>query len=121
MSRRPKPAASPERTHAPIFAALGDRTRLLLIGKLARGQPSSISELTEDFNITRQAVTKHLHVLEGAGLVAGTREGREIRFTFTPGPMEQAKTYLEGVAQQWGDALGRLKDFVESDSDDGTK
>jgi DNA-binding transcriptional ArsR family regulator len=114
MSRRPRPAKSPERTHAPVFAALGDRTRLLLVGKLSRGAPCSISELTDGFKLTRQAVTKHLYVLETAGVVHSTRQGREIRFEFTPGPVEEARKYLESVSQQWGDALGRLKAFVES-------
>ncbi|MES2697888.1 MAG: metalloregulator ArsR/SmtB family transcription factor [Verrucomicrobiota bacterium] len=114
MSRRDKPSlAAPERKHAPVFAALGDRTRLLLIGKLSRGQPSSISELTDGFHLTRQAVTKHLRVLEEAGLARGTRDGREIRFAFIPGPLEEAKTYLEQVSQHWDDALSRLKAFVE--------
>lgn len=116
MSRRVKSEpAAPERAHAPIFAALGDRTRLLLVGKLARGQSHSIAELTGGFKLTRQAVTKHLRVLEAAGLVQGARQGREIRFEFTSGPLDGARKYLEEVSQQWGDALDRLKDFVESD------
>ena len=116
MSRRAKPAVvSLERVHAPIFAALGDRTRLLLVGKLSRGHCHSISALTEGFKLTRQAVTKHLRVLETAGLVQSARHGREILFEFTPGPMEDARKYLEQVGQQWDHALDRLKLFVESD------
>ena len=116
MSRRVEPrVASLERVQATIFAALGDRTRLRLVGKLSGGQSRSISELTEGFKLTRQAVTKHLRVLETAGLVQSVRQGREILFEFTPGPMEDAKKYLEQVAQQWGDALARLKSFVESE------
>src|SRR5437867_3183431 len=119
MSRRLKPAlALSERAYAPVFTALGDRTRLLLVGKLFRGQPNSISELTEGFRRTRQAVTKHLRVLESAGLVQSVRQGREIRFEFTPAPMEDARKYLEQVSQQWGDALERLKLFVEANPAD---
>jgi DNA-binding transcriptional ArsR family regulator len=116
MSRKPKSSlAAPELLHAPVFAALGDRTRLLLIGKLSRGQPSSISELTAGFKLTRQAVTKHLRVLEDAGLVQASREGRETRFAFTPAPFDEAQQYLTRVSQQWDEVLVRLKDFVESD------
>jgi DNA-binding transcriptional ArsR family regulator len=118
MSRRVKHAApSSERRHAPIFAALGDRTRLLLVGKLSRGEPQSISRLTKGSRLTRQAVTKHLRVLESAGLVRGARQGREILFEFTPGPADDARRYLEEVSRQWGDALARLKSFVEIDEE----
>jgi DNA-binding transcriptional ArsR family regulator len=114
MSRRLKPViGSAEKTHAPVFAALGDPTRLLLMAKLSRGQTHSISELTEGFELTRQAVTKHLRVLENVGLVHGERQGREILFEFTPAPMKTAKLYLEDVSRQWTDALARLKSFVE--------
>ena len=115
MSHRTKPAAAPEALHAPVFAALGDRTRLRLVARLSRGEPSSISELTQGFKLTRQAVTKHLRVLEDAGLVTGVREGRETRFAFTPAPLDEASRYLAEVSQQWGDALARLKAFVETE------
>jgi DNA-binding transcriptional ArsR family regulator len=115
MSRRRNPApASPEAAHALVFAALGDRTRLRIVGKLAGGRVHSISELTAGFRMTRQAVTKHLRVLEDVGLVRSAREGREIRFEFTPAPLEQATKYLAEVSKQWDDALARLKTFVES-------
>lgn len=99
--------------HAPVFAALGDETRLSLIGRLCDGQPRSISQLTEGSNLTRQAITKHLRVLESAGLVHSMRQGRESLFAFEPAPIARVKTYLELVAEQWEDALGRLKAFVE--------
>ena len=100
-------------SRALLFAALGDETRLLLIGELSKGTARSISELTEGSTLTRQAITKHLRVLEGAGLVQGTRVGRESLFEFRPGPIERAQTYLERVSDQWGQALARLKSFVE--------
>ena len=100
-------------SQAPVFAALGDTTRLSLIARLARGQPCSITTLTEDTKLTRQAVTKHLKVLEHARLVRRRREGRESRFALNPEPLDAARQYLALVSRQWDDALERLKDFLE--------
>jgi len=111
-----KPQALEEIGRAPLFAALGDPTRLLLVGKLSRGEPLSISNLTHGFKVSRQAVTKHLRILEDVGLVRSARHGREILFEFCPEPVEDARRYLDEVSQQWGDALGRLKAFVESEA-----
>ena len=99
--------------HAPVFAALGDDTRLALVAKLCRGQPRSISQLTEDSRLTRQAITKHLRVLEHAGVVHSVRSGRESLFAFDPEPMQEIKKYLDLVSEQWDHALSRLKSFVE--------
>ena len=99
--------------YAEVFAALGDQTRLSLIKKLADGVPQSISRLTDDTALTRQAITKHLRVLEGAGLVDGGRVGRESQFTLRPQRLVQLRSYLDRVAAQWDDALSRLKAFVE--------
>ena len=99
--------------HAAIFAALGDGTRLLLVTKLADGRPYSISQLTRGSKLTRQAITKHLRVLKRAGIVHSARAGRERRFAFNPQPIQEMKQYLERVSEQWDDALGRLKAFVE--------
>jgi DNA-binding transcriptional ArsR family regulator len=111
MSRgEPNPAASGP---APVFAALGDPTRLALIAKLSDGAPRSISALSADSAITRQAVTKHLHVLEEAGLVCGERVGRESRYVFRPERVKEAKAYLEAVSSQWDETLERLRAFVE--------
>src|SRR5712671_5744495 len=99
---------------APIFAALGDQTRLSLIATLCRGQPFSISQLTADSKLTRQAITKHLRVLENAGIVRSVRAGRESLFEFDPEPMEGIKEYLDFVSKQWDQALSRLKSFVEN-------
>ncbi|PYY17547.1 MAG: transcriptional regulator [Acidobacteria bacterium] len=100
-------------TRAPVFAALGDETRLLLVAKLCRGQPSSISELTEGSKLTRQAITKHLRVLERVGIVHSIRAGRESRFKFNPEPIKDIREYLDLVSAQWDEALSRLKAFVE--------
>jgi DNA-binding transcriptional ArsR family regulator len=101
---------------APVFSALGDVTRLQLIGTLSLGQPRSISELAEGSDLSRQAITKHLRILEDVGLVHGERRGREILFRFVPKPVDEAVRFLEVVSRQWDQALGRLKSLVESDS-----
>jgi DNA-binding transcriptional ArsR family regulator len=115
MSRKVRSSMNAKRQpRAPVFAALGDETRLLLVAKLCGGQPHSISQLTEGSKLTRQAITKHLRVLEGVGIVHSVRRGRESRFEFDPEPIEGMKEYLDFVSQQWDQALSRLKSFVEN-------
>lgn len=97
----------------PIFAALGDRTRLSLLGRLGDGTARSITALSADTHLTRQAVTKHLRVLEAAGVVRSVRAGRESLFALEPKPIDDLRRYLETVSAQWDDALARLKAFVE--------
>jgi DNA-binding transcriptional ArsR family regulator len=104
---RPDPTA--------VFAALGDRTRLALLIRLADGETRSIAGLSADTELTRQAVTKHLRVLEQAGLVGHLRIGRESRFAYRPGPVAEARACLDAVSAQWDGALGRLRRFVEGD------
>ncbi len=113
MSRSAGNAPAEQTNHAPVFAALGDETRLSLIAKLSAGAPLSISELTQGSKLTRQAITKHLRVLEGAGVVHGVRVGREHQFAFNPAPIDEIRTYLDLVSHQWDDALARLKSFVD--------
>ena len=98
---------------APVFAALGDPTRLSLLMTLSDGGARSIAALSADRGLTRQAVTKHLHVLEHAGLVSSLRVGRESRYAYRPEPSQGARSYLEMVSAQWDEALGRLKALVE--------
>jgi DNA-binding transcriptional ArsR family regulator len=98
---------------AALFAALGDETRLALIGKLSGGEKQSISQLAQGSSLTRQAITKHLRVLEGAGVVHSARVGRESLFAFRPEPLRDVKAYLERVSGQWDQALARVKSFVE--------
>jgi len=114
MSRKGHSRASARfELHAPVFAALGDKTRLLLVAKLADGRPCSISQLTRGSRLTRQAITKHLRALESAGVVHSARTGRESRFEFNPQPIVGLKEYLDLVSEQWDQALARLKTFVE--------
>jgi DNA-binding transcriptional ArsR family regulator len=112
-SRRRSAAPRGERAFAPVFAALGDATRLALVGRLSGGVPRSIAQLTEGSRITRQAVTKHLRVLEDAGIVRSVRAGREARFELEPKPLDDARAYLDEVSAQWGRALERLRAFVD--------
>jgi DNA-binding transcriptional ArsR family regulator len=99
---------------APVFAALGDRTRLLLVAKLSGGQQRSISQLAKGSRLTRQAITKHLRVLESARIVRCVRAGRESRFEFNPEPIDGLRQYLDLVSARWDEALSRLKSFVEA-------
>jgi DNA-binding transcriptional ArsR family regulator len=101
------------RPPARVFAALGDGTRLALVRKLSRGQARSIAQLTEGSRLTRQAITKHLRVLEGAGIVHSVRAGRESLFELDPQPLMGLREYLDQVSEQWDQALARLKAFVE--------
>ena len=114
MTRRTRSSASARlEEYAPVFAALGDHTRLSLVSRLVHGHPQSISQLTEGSTLTRQAITKHLRVLEGAGVVRSIRSGRESLFRFDPKAIEGVREYLARVSEQWDQALLRLKSFVE--------
>jgi len=114
MSRRSRSGvAVKRRAPAPVFAALGDKTRLSLVAKLCGGEPHSISQLARGSRLTRQAITKHLRVLERVGMVHSVRSGRESLFELNPGPLEEIRRYLDRVSEQWDQALSRLKSFVE--------
>ena len=97
----------------PVFAALGDATRLSLLGRLSAQGPLSITRLSEGTGVTRQAITKHLHALGDAGLVRAARRGRERVFELEAKRLEKAKQYLDQISAQWDAAIGRLKVFVE--------
>ncbi len=101
------------RLHAPVFAALGDETRLFLVAKLADGAQQSVARLTQGSSLTRQAISKHLRVLQHAGIVESVRIGRESRYELKPKAIDGAKSYLDRISLQWDEALGRLKTFVE--------
>jgi len=106
--------AAQRHLRAPVFAALGDATRLSLVAKLCTGQPHSISQLTKGSRLTRQAITKHLRVLERVGIVHSVHKGRESLFEFDPKSIEETRKYLNFVSKQWDQALSRLKSFVEN-------
>jgi DNA-binding transcriptional ArsR family regulator len=98
---------------APVFAALGDETRLVLVSRLCDGGPWSIARLAKGFPVTRQAVTKHLHVLAGAGLVRDARRGRERIWELEPDKLAEARRTLDELSKRWDEALDRLKRYVE--------
>jgi len=98
---------------APLFAALGDETRLSLLARLCRVTQQSISQLAEGTKLTRQAVTKHLQVLENVGLVKSVHKGRETLFEFDATPIETMTQYLDLVSGQWGKKLSDLEAFLE--------
>ena len=101
------------RDAAPLFAALGDETRLRLFVRLSTRGPESIARLSAKSPVTRQAVSKHLDVLSRAGLIRGTRRGRERIWEVEPKRLAEARRYLDRISLLWDDALGRLKRFVE--------
>ena len=98
---------------APIFAALGDETRLRLVSRLCDDGPMSITDLAAGSHVTRQAITKHLHVMEAAGLLRSMRHGRESVWQLDQRRLDDAQDYLALISKQWDDALGRLRKFVE--------
>jgi DNA-binding transcriptional ArsR family regulator len=98
---------------APVFAALGDATRLRIVERLATGEPLSIASLTMGTGVTRQAISKHLHVLDDAGLVRSNWQGRERQWELDPSHLLEARRTLDEICAQWGTALRRLKAFVE--------
>jgi DNA-binding transcriptional ArsR family regulator len=98
---------------APVFAALGDETRLEIVARLSAGGPQSIVRLTDQARVSRQAVTKHLVALEAAGLVRSRRDGRERVWEMQPKRLADARRYLDRISDQWDDAVERLRAAVE--------
>jgi DNA-binding transcriptional ArsR family regulator len=99
---------------AAVFAALGDDTRLRLVTRLSGQGPLSITRLTSGFKVTRQAISKHLRVMERSGLVRSSRYGRERRWRLNEQRLADARFYLDQISRQWDAALDRLRAFVES-------
>ena len=102
------------RDAAPLFAALGDETRLQLVMRLAAGGPGSITQLSAKSKVTRQAISKHLDVLADAGLVHGTWRGRERVWDLAPERLSDANEYLNRISRMWDQAIDRLRAFVET-------
>ena len=109
------PLSAEFRGSAPVFAALGDETRLRLVARLCAGEPLSITQLASGGHVTRQAITKHLHVLAQARVVTGFRQGREQLWQLNPRQLVEARHCLDLIARQWDDALARLKAAVEDE------
>lgn len=106
-------ASAPFADSAPLFAALGDASRLRIVARLCEGGPQSIVRLTEGTGMSRQAITKHLRALEGAGLLRSGREGRERIWQLQARRLIEVRRHLEQISSQWDDAIGRLRRLVE--------
>jgi DNA-binding transcriptional ArsR family regulator len=115
MSRSRSAAAAKVTEAAPVFAALGEATRLRLVARLCADGPLSIAQLSEGASVTRQAITKHLDTLADAGLVRDSRRGRERIWELEPRRLERARRCLDQISDQWDAALGRLKAFVDEE------
>jgi DNA-binding transcriptional ArsR family regulator len=113
LRTRRESSARTLRRNAPVFAALGDETRLTLLTRLGTGTQLSIARLTQGSRLTRQAITKHLRVLQHAGLVRALHRGRESLFELVPRPLAEARQALDMISRQWDGTLARLKAFVE--------
>jgi DNA-binding transcriptional ArsR family regulator len=115
MSRSRSAAAAKIAEAAPVFAALGDATRLRLVARLCGDGPLSIARLSDGTGVTRQAITKHLHALAAAGVARHTRSGRERIWELEPKRLDNARRCLDQIADQWDAAIGRLRAFVEEE------
>lgn len=113
MSPRRSAAATRLHESAPVFAALGDETRLQIVARLCAEGPLSITRLSEGAGVTRQAITKHLNALSDAGLARNERSGREQIWELDTRRLEMARRCLDHISDQWDVALNRLKAFVE--------
>ncbi len=117
MSRSHAAAAAKLIHAAPVFAALGDETRLHIVARLCDGGPQSIARLTHGAHVSRQAVTKHLQALADAGIVQGTRRGRERIWAIRTRRLTEVRRYLDQISEQWDDAIERLRAAVERDGE----
>lgn len=113
MTRTPTATARTLAAAAPLFAALGDPSRLRIVARLCEAGPLSIVRLTQGASISRQAITKHLHALSDAGLVCNERSGRESLWRLEPLRLAEAERYLGQISARWDEALSRLKALVE--------
>ena len=113
LPKRERPERNSASALAGVFAALGDDTRLRLVSRLCDEGPMSIKRLSTGSDMTRQAITKHLRVMEGAGLIRNKRKGRESCWELDRRRLRQIRRYLAAISRQWDEALGRLRKFVE--------
>jgi DNA-binding transcriptional ArsR family regulator len=98
---------------ADIFFALGDRTRLSVVRRMGAGGALSATTLSAGAKVTRQAIVKHLQVLEGAGLVTHERRGREVCYVLAPQQLDDARSFIDGISASWDRAIDRLRRLVE--------
>ena len=98
---------------APLFAALGDPARLQIVSRLCEHGPLPVVRLAEGAGISRQAISKHLDALAGAGLVHGERHGRERIWRLQPDRLDDARHHIDAIAARWDEGLARLRAMVE--------
>jgi DNA-binding transcriptional ArsR family regulator len=115
MSRTRSAGAAKIIEAAPLFAGLGDATRLRIVAQLCGAGPMSIARLAEGTTVSRQAITKHLEVLEGVGLARGSRAGRERIWELQTKRLAEVQRYLDQISRQWDLAIGRLRALVEEE------
>lgn len=99
-----------------IFQALGDRTRRALLARLAK-KPAMITELAKPFAMSLPAVSRHIRVLESAGLVARAVDGRVHQCSMTAKPLKSIEAWLRHYRPFWEDNLDALARYVEADDD----
>jgi len=102
-----------------VFAALADPMRRKLLANLAENSPKTATQLSKEFPITRQGILKHLDILEAAGLVAVSQQGREKRYHLTPEPLGEIEQWIQNISARWDERLLRLKHFLENEDSGG--
>ncbi|ULE35952.1 metalloregulator ArsR/SmtB family transcription factor [Mycobacterium sp. IDR2000157661] len=107
------------RAFSSYFDALGDPNRLRIVIRLCDGGPCSTTDIAQVVPVSRQATTKHLQLLESAGLVSSRRAGRERIWRMQPRPLADASEYLTALSQRWDRAIDRLRTFVEEVESNG--
>ncbi len=105
-------AGAAEGAAGAVFAALADPTRRAVLRDVAERGPATATELAERHPVSRQAIAKHLAILQEAGLVSPARAGRENRWSATPGPLEAAGRWLQQAGAAWDDRLRRLSELA---------
>ncbi len=98
---------------APLFAALGDKTRLTIVARLCNEGPLSVVRLCEGSAISRQAISKHLGALSKAGFVRSELSGRERIYSLERKRIAEVQRHLDRISQQWDAAIERLRAFTE--------
>lgn len=98
-----------------VFAALADPMRRKLLANLAENSPKTATQLAKEYPITRQGILKHLEILEEAGLVAVSQQGREKRYRLTPEPLGEIEQWIQNISARWDERLLRLKNFLENE------
>jgi DNA-binding transcriptional ArsR family regulator len=109
-----------DRAAAGVFSALGNETRLTLVRRLGK-EPLSATALAQRSAVTRQAITKHLQVLEASGLVTHRKSGREVLYAVEPRKLHQARAFLDAVSASWDQAIDRLRLLVEESTPPTTR